>query len=106
VEGITRLALTLVGDYPDHRTKKSGRKKEGHYHYNLNFHRADRWEQTPEQRFRTVMAWGVIGYQPLSAKPRDLLDLFRRQFGFKPDHADFIEWYRANFPQDYSALFR
>ena len=30
-EGITRLALLLMGDYPDHRRRKRGRKQEGHY---------------------------------------------------------------------------
>src|ERR1700674_4424299 len=31
VEGITRLALILMGDYPDHRKRKRGRKPEDHY---------------------------------------------------------------------------
>ncbi len=103
-EGITRLALILLGDYPDHRKLKSGRKR--HDHYCLNLYRSAQWVQTPEQRFRTFLAAGSVGYPALSAKPRDVLDEFRRQFGFKASHADFMEWYRVNFPQDYSALFR
>jgi hypothetical protein len=103
-EGITRLALMLLGDYPDHRKGKPGRKKD--HHYSLNSCRSAQWVQTPEQRFRTVMEAGSIGYPTLSAKPRDVLDDFRRQFGFKPNWADFMEWYRANFPRDYAALFR
>ena len=30
LEGITRLALLLMGDYPDHRGRKPGRKKSEH----------------------------------------------------------------------------
>jgi hypothetical protein len=103
-EGITRLALVLLGDYPDHRKQKPGRKKDSHY--NLNFQRSGQWAQTPEQRFRTLWAAGNIGYPKLSAPPRDVLDEFRRLHGFKPDHSDFMEWYRAHFPKDYALLFR
>jgi hypothetical protein len=104
VEGITRLALILLGDYPDHRRRKPGRKKDGHY--SLDLCRSVRWLQTPEQRFCTMLAAGDIGCLGLSAKPRDVLDEFRRRFGLKPDHADFTEWYRVNFPKDHAALFR
>jgi hypothetical protein len=45
-------------------------------------------------------------YPKLSAPPRDVLDEFRRQHGFRPDHSDFMEWYRAHFPKDYALLFR
>ncbi|HET9179773.1 MAG TPA: hypothetical protein VFQ24_15565 [Terriglobia bacterium] len=104
VEGITRLALTLLGDYPDHRRRKPGRKPEGYYR--LNLARSVLWVQTPEQRFRTLIDAGSFGYPELSARPLDLLREFRRRFGAKPDHKDFLEWYRANFPQDYVAIFR
>ncbi len=103
-EGITRLALTLLGDYPDHRKRKPGRKKDDHY--SLSRYRSGQWVQTPKQRFRTVLAAGAVGYPTLSAKPREALDEFRIRFGFKSDHADFMEWYRGTFPQDYAALFR
>src|SRR5579864_5586240 len=53
VEGMTRLALILLGDYPDHRRRKPGRKKDNHY--SLNRLRSGYWMQTPDQRFRTVM---------------------------------------------------
>jgi len=31
VEGITRLCLILLGDYPDHRKRRLGRKDKDHY---------------------------------------------------------------------------
>lgn len=103
-EGITRLALVLLGDYPDHRKRKPGRKHQGYYM--LNGTRSIQWAQTAKQRFRTVLDVGSIGYPQLSARPFDILHEFRRRFGSKPSHADFLEWYRANFPQDYVAIFR
>lgn len=103
-EGITRLALILLGDYPDHRKQTPGRRKDGHY--KLNACRSAQWIQAPEQRFRAFFLAGNIGCFKLSASPRDILDEFRRQHGFKPDHSDFMEWYRAHFPKDYALLFR
>jgi hypothetical protein len=104
IEGITRLALVLLGDYPDHRRRKPGRKKDNHY--NLNGLRSACWVQTPNQRFRTILAVGRTGFPKLSVNPRDVLDEFRRQFGYRIGYPEFIEWYRVNYPQDYIRVFR
>jgi len=96
-EGITRLALILLGDYPDYRKSKPGRKKDAHY--DLNMYRSGYWVQTPEQRFRTLLAAGNLGYPKLSALPQDVVDEFRRQHGFKPDHADFNGMVSSIFPE-------
>ncbi len=72
----------------------------------LNSARSVQWAQTPEQRFRTVLEVGSVGYPKLAARPPDVPHEFRRRFGGKPNHADFLEGYRANFPQDYVAVFR
>jgi len=103
-EGITRLALTLMGDYPDHRRRRPGRKREDHY--KLDSTRRAQWVQTPEQRFRTLVEAGSLGYPELSARPLDVFREFRKRFGSKPNRSDFLEWYRANYPQDYVAIFR
>jgi hypothetical protein len=103
-EGITRLALILLGDYPDHRKRKHGRKQDSHY--KLDRARSVRWVQTPEQRFVTLLDAGSCGFPPLSAPPRNVLFEFRAKYGTKPDHAQFLEWYRVHFPQDYAAIFR
>jgi hypothetical protein len=104
VEGITRLALILLGDYPDHRKRTRGRKKDGHY--KLDAHRTGHWAQSPRQRFRTLIAAGMVGFPTLSALPRDVPHQFRREFGFGPSQDAFLEWYRATNPKDYAALFR
>jgi hypothetical protein len=104
VEGITRLALILLGDYPDHRRRKSGRKQDNHY--KLDLERTLQWIQTPEQRFRTLIHAGEAGFPQLSARPIDVLHEFRSRYGSNLDHAAFLEWYRANFPEDYASIFR
>jgi hypothetical protein len=101
--GLTRLALLLLGDYPDHRKRKPGRKRDGHY--KLNTCRSGQWLQTPGQRYRTLLAAGQVGFPKLSAPPRDLADEFflqRRRI----DHSGFMEYYRERFPRDYATLFR
>jgi hypothetical protein len=104
VEGITRLAFILLGDYPDHKRRKKGRKDQDHY--KLDHFRSLHWSQSPEQRFRTLLAAGAAGFPELSADPMDLLHKFRGRYGQNPTHADFLEWYRANHPVDYATVFR
>jgi len=104
VEGITRLALILLGDYPDHRRRKPGRKDKDHY--KLNLCRSMVWMQTPDQRLRTLVAVGNAGFPKLSAHPLDILREFRSRYGYKPTYSDFLEWYRHNHPEDYAAVFR
>jgi hypothetical protein len=104
VEGITRLALILLGDYPDHRKRKPGRKDKNHY--NLNSCRRVLWDQTPDQRLRTLVQVGNAGFPRLSTHPLDVLREFRSLYGFRPTQADFLEWYRKNYSQDYATVFR
>jgi hypothetical protein len=103
-EGITRLVLTLLGDYPDHRGRKPGRKTEGHYR--LDRFRTLHWIQTVDQRMNTLLAAYMVGFQKLSRPPREVLNDFRQQFGFAPGYREFLDWYRKTYPQDYAVLFR
>jgi hypothetical protein len=101
-EGITRLALLLIGDYPDYRKRKRGRKQEDHYR--LSRLRSVRYIQTSHQKLNTLLAAPLVGIQ-LTTPPRDALMEFRRQFGLKPDYDVFFRWYRHTYPQDYAAVF-
>jgi hypothetical protein len=103
-EGITQIALTLLGEYPDHRKRSSGRKDADFY--KLTRERTVQWTQTPEQRFRTLFHIGLTGFPQLSESPVEVLRKFRDQYGFHIDHATFLEWYRKNFSKDYAAVFR
>lgn len=103
VEGITRVLLALLGDYPDHRRRKRGRRSANHY--SLGLYRSVHYSQSVEQRFRTLMAAGVFGVPGLSKPPREVLNEFRAQFGSKPTHAHFMRWYKKHFAADYTVVF-
>jgi hypothetical protein len=102
VEGITRLALVLMGDYPDHRRRKGGRKQDDHYR--LGRLRSLRYIQTTRQELSTLLAAPHVGIK-LSMPPYDALREFRRQFGWRPGYDKFFKWYRQNYPRDYAAVF-
>lgn len=102
-EGLTRVVLTLLGDYPDHRRRKGGAKSADHYSFGL--HRALHYNQNTAQRFRTLLAAGVFGLPGLQTPPREVLMEFRRHFGSKPTHAQFVRWYKKQFPDQYTAVF-
>jgi hypothetical protein len=102
-EGITRVVLTLLGDYPDHRRRKAGAKPRHHYY--LGSDRTLHYSQNAEQRFRTLLAAGSVGLPGLKTPPRDVLMDFRRRFGSKPTHAEFVRWFKKYFPDQYTAVF-
>lgn len=102
-EGVTRVLVALLGDCPDHRRRKAGKKSMDHYR--LNLHRSVHYTRDAEQRFRTLIAAGVFGLPDLSVAPRDVLMEFREQFGSKPTHRQFMRWYKKHFPADYTAVF-
>jgi hypothetical protein len=106
VEGMTRLALILMGDYPDHRKRKGGRRQEDHYQ--LARCRTIRYIQTPNQKLNTLAAataaGPIIGIN-LSKGVFDVLREFREQAGFKVGYKVFLKWYREKYPKDYAAVF-
>lgn len=106
VEGITRLALVLMGDYPDHRKRKGGRKQENHYR--LSGCRTLHYTQTSTQKLHTLIAassFGPVVGINLSKGVFDALREFRNEVGYKPGHKEFIRWYRKKYPLDYGAVF-
>jgi len=103
IEGILRFSFLLMGDYPDHRKRKSGRKKSDHY--KLNMLRTVNFLQDDEQIFRTILAAGTTGFPHLSINPFQALDKFRDEYGTKASHRDFIEWYKEHYANDYAKLF-
>ncbi len=103
IEGITRLALLLIGDYPDHRKRKLGRKQANYYE--LSHFRSQIWLQNSNQRLNTLIAAWNLGILKLTKNPMDALGEFRDQYGFKPDYEAFFEWYKQIYPQDYASVF-
>ena len=103
VEGITRFALLLMGDYPDHRKRKPGRKKKNHYV--LRQCRTLKYIQDETQRLRTLFAVSACGVPNLSRDPRDVLSDFRQAYGTQATYKQFFRWYRENYPEDYALVF-
>jgi hypothetical protein len=104
VEGITRVLLLLMGDYPDHRRRRTGRREVDHY--KLDRLRSRFWTQSHHQRLLTLLAAGQTEFPVLSRNPREVLSEFRRLHGFKPGYREFLDWYRKVLPADYAAVFR
>ena len=102
VEGITRFALLLMGDYPDHRKRLRGRR-QGEY-YQLSRLREVRFIQTPAQRLSTLLTAPYVGI-PLKTPPGRALAEFHRQFGSKCGPGKFLDWYRQHHPEDYASVF-
>lgn len=101
-EALIRLSLLLIGDYPDHRRRKTGKKKNTHY--KLNRLRSLHYTQDPDQRVRTMFTAKAAGAPKLSVSPRDALAQFREQ-KVAGTYRDFITWYKRAYPEDYAALF-
>ena len=102
-EGLTRVILTLLGDYPDHRRRKRGAKSADHYA--LSSHRKLHYAQSAEQRFRTLLAAGVFGLPGLKTPPREALMEFSKRYDSKPSQTQFLRWYKKQFPEQYTAVF-
>ena len=103
VEGITRFALLLMGDYPDHRRYKSGRKNSNYY--KLDIHRSSIWNQDVNQKIGTLLAAGQAGFPSLENDPDQVLVEFRDQCRFKATYKEFLIWYKQNYSEDYAKLF-
>ncbi len=103
VEGMTRLALVLMGDYPDHRKRNGGAKRKDHYQ--LRKMRTVRYCQDELQRLKTLLATTTLGYPELSKNPRDALGEFRELHGPRATYIEFFKWYRKTYPKDYAAVF-
>jgi hypothetical protein len=103
IEGITRLCLLLLGDYPDHRRRKGGKKKQDHYM--VNRHRKLCYAQDADQKVRVFWAATQLGFLGPSHDFNSIMGEFRSEKGFKASYSDFIRWYRTRYPEEYSKLF-
>jgi hypothetical protein len=103
VEGITRLVLLLMGDYPDHRKRKGGAKRKDHYQ--LRRLRTVRYCKDELQRVKTLFAASALGYPKLSKDPRDALSEFREIHGRRATYIEFFRWYKKKYPEEYAAVF-
>jgi hypothetical protein len=102
-EALTRLTLLLLGDYPDHRKRKTGKKAADHYR--LSRLRGLNYVQTSDQKLHVLLASEAAGFPELAFAPRAALREFREQHGYKPGYKDFLRWYKKAYPADYASIF-
>lgn len=101
VEGITRFAFLLMGDYPDHHVRKGGKRRSNHY--DLRLYRTLFYSQNDQQQKRTLFAaWKVLR---LPKSFDEVIGEFREQRGYSASDADFIRWLKRNYPAAYAAVF-
>jgi hypothetical protein len=103
VEGITRFSLLLMGDYPNHRQRKGGKKKKEHY--KLKRLRTNVYVQDTDQQIRTMMAAAQLKVPRLTHDPHAALRQFRNEKGFSASYKEFLRWFKEKYPEDYAALF-
>jgi hypothetical protein len=102
LEGITRIALCLMGSYPDHRKRKGGSKKGDHYE--LNNDRAVTFSQNAAQRIH-ALCWTAPGIVELTKSPFEALHEFRDEVGLEVPIKEFLTWYKGRYPADYLKVF-
>lgn len=103
VEGITRFVLLLMGDYPDHRSRRTGPKPGGYYR--LSGCRTLSYAQTTVQRMRALEVAHATGFFSLSQDPRSLWITYQLSKLGPADYRSFLKWYRHHFPEDYAKVF-
>ena len=103
IEGVVRFALTLMGDYPDHRRRKRGRKKAGHY--DLNLHRSIAFHASSEQRYRSLYQSVDLCWMGNKSKMWELMGPFYKAYGTNRTAREKLDWFRKTYPQMYSRAF-
>lgn len=102
-EAILRITFLLIGDLPDHRRRKGGRKRLGHY--NLKRYRSAHYFQDQNQKLRTLLAVHKFGLPKLEKNPNVALREFRYEFGFSTTYKQFFKWYKEKYGKDYALVF-
>lgn len=102
IEGIVRFSFSIMGDLPNHSTKKGGRKKKTHYE--LNRLRELHYAQNSNQKYLTL----ILAYQGelrLKTDPQKAMRDFRLKYGFQKSIKDFLKWYRIEHSKDYTQVY-
>ncbi len=102
-EGILRFALTLMGDYPDHRHRKPGRKNVEHY--DLTLRRSVAYNQSTAQRYRTLCVAVDLGLLGAKKKMWELMEPFHEEHGTRYSQRQQLEWFRKTYPDLYARAF-
>lgn len=105
VAALCRLCLLLLGEMPDHWEKKTINRPE---HFMLDQFRSLQYCQSAEQKAKLIIATYV---EPqLSREPRNedadrLWNEYTRVYNRKGKHAEFVDYFRKTYPNEYLSLF-
>jgi hypothetical protein len=100
-EAIIRLALFLMGDCPDHRSR--GRGGTSADHYCLRQHRSLAYTRSPDQKYRSLYLGRLLQLSDLN--PRDAWYAYYQRVGRTATRKGFMRWYRENHSTEYAKLF-
>ena len=103
VEALVRYSLTLMGDYPDHRKRKPGRKTSEHYQ--LSLLRSVAFNQSTAQRMRTLYAAVDLGIVGTKKRMWQLMEPFYAEYGTRATQRQQLEWFRSTYPDIYARAF-
>lgn len=103
IEGIVRYALLLMGDYPDHHAKKTGRRRSSNYKLDLD--RSIVFLHNSEQKKRTLFKVSELRLFNAPHPFWEVTAKFRDVHGFSASDKEFVTWFKKNYPEVYAAIF-
>jgi hypothetical protein len=103
VEGLVRFALCLMGDYPDHRKRKTGKRRSDHY--DLKANRSLIFVQNPEQQFRTLFSASQMKLPKIPRPFWEVTDEFYRSHSYSRRKGKFMKWFKRKYPEAYASIF-
>jgi len=103
INGLIRIILLLIGEIPNHFSRKGGRKEKDHYF--LKRTRSNSFTQNADQKKQLIYKASHYKLVKLTKTFGEFTMEFRKEEGFKASNTDFIRWFRFNYPSDYAKLF-
>ncbi len=103
INGLIRIILLLIGDLPDHFTRKTGRKEKDHYL--LNHTRTISYSQNSNQKIQLINKVSKGKYPILSKTYREFYLEFKLNNTYNTFANDFINWFQITYPSEYAKIF-
>jgi hypothetical protein len=95
------MALSLMGDHPDHRGRRGNGKRADHYM--LRRHRAVTYSRDADQAYRSLYAANAL--RTIEFDVRRAFFAYRARIGNRATHKGFMRWFREKHPDLYSRVF-
>lgn len=92
-----------MGDYPDNRKYKCGKKGKAHYRLNLN--RTLQYTQDSEQKKHTLLAASNNKFPNLGIDIGASINECRSEMGADATPKQYLEWFKQKYPNEYASIF-